>query len=190
VYAPPVPGSIGVALPGIGIRVADLEDASRDAPPGEPGELMVRGPIVMMGYFGNPEETAKTIEPDGWLHTGDIAYADETGHFFVVDRRKDLIITAGYNVYPAEIERVLSGHPAVAMVAVGPVKDEVKGELACAYVVRRNGAEVTEAELIDYTRGRLAAYKRPRRVVFLAALPATSTGKIMRRKLADAASGP
>jgi len=115
-YAPPVPGSIGVALPGIEVRVADLEDVTRDAAPGVPGELMVRGPIVMMGYFGNPEETARTIEPDGWLHTGDIAYADETGHFFVVDRRKDLIITAGYNVYPAEIERVLAAHPAVAMV--------------------------------------------------------------------------
>jgi long-chain acyl-CoA synthetase len=186
VYAPPVPGSIGVALPGIEVRVADLEDVTRDAPPGVPGELMVRGPIVMMGYFGNPEETARTIEPDGWLHTGDIAYADQTGHFFVVDRRKDLIITAGYNVYPAEIERVLSGHPAVAMVAVGPVKDEIKGELACAYVVRREGAEVTAAELIDYTHDRLAAYKRPREVVFLSSLPATSTGKIMRRKLADA----
>jgi long-chain acyl-CoA synthetase len=185
-YAPPVPGSIGVALPGIEVRVADLEDVTRDAASGVPGELMVRGPIVMMGYFGNPEETARTIEPDGWLHTGDIAYADETGHFFVVDRRKDLIITAGYNVYPAEIERVLAAHPAVAMVAVGPVKDEVKGELACAYVVRRAGAEVTEAELIDFTRDRLAAYKRPRQVVFLSSLPATSTGKIMRRKLADA----
>ena len=82
------------------------------------------------------------IEPDGWLHTGDIAYADSTGHFFIVDRRKDLIITAGYNVYPAEIERVLAAHPAVAMVAVGPVPDEVKGEVACAYVVRRPGTQV------------------------------------------------
>jgi long-chain acyl-CoA synthetase len=185
-YAPPLPGSIGVALPGIEVRVAGLTDVTRDAPPGVPGELMVRGPIVMMGYFGNPEETARTIEPDGWLHTGDIAYAGETGHFFVVDRRKDLIISAGYNVYPAEIERVLAGHPAVAMVAVGPVKDEIKGELACAYVVRREGAEVTGAELIDYTHDRLAAYKRPRQVVFPSSLPATSTGKIMRRKLADA----
>jgi long-chain acyl-CoA synthetase len=185
-YAPPLPGSIGVALPGIEVRVAGLTDVTRDAPPGVPGELMVRGPIVMMGYFGNPEETARKIEPDGWLHTGDIAYAGETGHFFVVDRWKDLIISAGYNVYPAEIERVLAGHPAVAMVAVGPVKDEIKGELACAYVVRREGAEVTGAELIDYTHDRLAAYKRPRQVVFPSSLPATSTGKIMRRKLADA----
>jgi long-chain acyl-CoA synthetase len=185
IYAPAVPGSIGVSLPGVSVRVADLQDVTRDAPPGEPGELMVRGPIVMMGYFNNPRETAATIEADGWLHTGDIAYVDDTGHFFVVDRRKDLIITAGYNVYPAEIERVLATHPAVAMIAVGPVTDEVKGELACAYVVRREGANVTEEELIAFTAGQLAAYKRPRRVVFLSSLPVTSTGKIMRRKLAE-----
>ena len=184
-HAPPVPGSIGVALPGIEVRVADLDDPARDADPGTAGELMVRGPIVMMGYYNNPEETAKAIEPDGWLHTGDIATVDGTGHFFVVDRRKDMIITGGYNVYPAEIERVVAAHPAVAMVAVGPLKDEVKGELACAYVVRREGVEVTADELIEFTRDKLAAYKRPRRVVFVAQLPATSTGKIMRRKLAE-----
>ena len=107
---------------------------------GEPGELMVRGPIVMLGYHGNPAATAETIEPDGWLHTGDIATMDDTGHVFVVDRRKDMIITGGYNVYPAEIERVLAAHPAVAMVAVGPVPDPVRGELACAYVVLAAGA--------------------------------------------------
>jgi long-chain acyl-CoA synthetase len=190
VYAPPVPGSIGVSLPGVSLRVADLEDVSRDAEPGTPGELMVRGPIVMMGYFNNAEETAKTIEPDGWLHTGDIATVDDTGHYFIVDRRKDLIITGGYNIYPAEIERVMAGHPAVSMVAVGPLKDEVKGELACAYVVVNDGADVTAEELIDYTRDKLAAYKRPRGIVFVPALPATSTGKIMRRKLADIASLP
>jgi len=185
-FAPNLPGSIGVALPGVEVRVADLADAARDAPRGEPGELMVRGPIVMLGYFGNEAETRAVIEADGWLHTGDIAYADATGHFFIVDRRKDLIITAGYNVYPAEIERVLAGHPAVALVGVGPLPDPVKGEIACAYVVRREGAEVTEAELIDFSRDQLAAYKRPRRVIFTDTLPATSSGKIMRRKLAEA----
>jgi long-chain acyl-CoA synthetase len=185
-HAPPLPGSIGVALPGIDVRVADLDDTARDAEPGTAGELMVRGPIVMMGYYNNPEETAKAIEPDGWLHTGDIATVDRTGHFFVVDRRKDMIITGGYNVYPAEIERVLAGHPAVAMVAVGPLQDEVRGELACAYVVRKRDALVTEEEIIAFTHGELAAYKRPRRVVFVSQLPTTSTGKIMRRKLAEA----
>jgi long-chain acyl-CoA synthetase len=182
-HAPPVPGSIGVSLPGVEIRVADLGDARRAAPHGEPGELMVRGPVVMLGYHNNPEATAEVIEPDGWLHTGDIATMDETGHAFIVDRRKDMIITGGYNVYPAEIERVLAGHPAVALVAAGPVPDPVKGELACAYVVPAAGATVTEEELIAYAGGHLAAYKRPRLVRFVNDLPKTSTGKIMRREL-------
>jgi long-chain acyl-CoA synthetase len=182
-HAPPVPGSIGVSLPGVEVRIADLGDVGRDAAPGEPGELMVRGPIVMIGYHGSPEATAETIEPDGWLHTGDIALMDETGHVFVVDRRKDMIITGGYNVYPAEIERVLAMHPAVAMVAAGPIPDPIKGELACAYVVLAEGASTTEEELISYAGEHLAAYKRPRAVRFVASLPATSTGKIMRREL-------
>jgi long-chain acyl-CoA synthetase len=179
----PVPGSIGVALPDVELRIADLEDVARDAPTGEPGELMARGPLVMIEYFGNHEATAKAIEPDGWMHTGDVAYVDDSGHYFIVDRRKDMIITAGYNIYPAEIERVLAAHPSVALVAVGPVPDAVKGELARAYVVLRDGAEASESELIDFCRDRLAAYKLPRSVVFVAALPQTSTGKIMRREL-------
>jgi long-chain acyl-CoA synthetase len=182
-HAPPVPGSIGVSLPGVEVRIADLEDTSRDAAPGRPGELMVRGPIVMIGYHDNPAATAEAIEPDGWLHTGDIATIDGTGHVFVVDRRKDMIITGGYNVYPAEIERVLAAHPAVAMVAAGPVPDPVKGELACAYVVLAQGAAVTEDELIAFAGTQLAAYKRPRLIRFVEALPATSIGKIMRREL-------
>ncbi len=182
-YAPPVPGSIGVALPGIELRIADLSDVGRDAPTGEPGELMVRGPIVMSGYHGNPQATAETIEPDGWLHTGDVATMDATGHVFVVDRRKDMIITGGYNVYPAEVERVLAAHPKVAMVAAGPVPDDVRGEIACAYVVPVAGTAPTEEELVAYAREHLAAYKRPRLVRFVETLPATSTGKIMRREL-------
>ncbi|MEV2236087.1 AMP-binding protein [Streptomyces phaeochromogenes] len=182
-HAPPMPGSIGVSLPGIEVRVADLEDVTRHTAPGEPGELMVRGPIVMLRYHGNPEATAEAIEPDGWLHTGDIATMDDSGHLFIVDRRKDMIITGGYNVYPAEIERVLAEHPAVAMVAVGSVPDPIKGELACAYVVRVKGASTTEEELLAFTGERLAAYKRPRKVQFVADLPTTSTGKIMRRAL-------
>jgi long-chain acyl-CoA synthetase len=182
-HAPPVPGSIGVALPGIEVRVADLEDKRRTAAPGVPGELMVRGPIVMNGYHGNPTATAEAIEPDGWLHTGDLAYASADGHFFVVDRLKDMIITAGYNIYPAEIERVLVEHPAVAAVAVAAVPDAMKGELACAYVVLRPGAAAAEHEIIAFTEDRLAAYKRPRLVRFLADLPKTSSGKVMRREL-------
>jgi long-chain acyl-CoA synthetase len=183
VYAPNVHGSIGFALPGLEARIGALDDASVTMPDGEPGELMVRGPLVMLGYYGNEEATKVTIEPDGWMHTGDIATRDDEGHYFIVDRRKDLIITGGFNVYPAEIERVVAAHPAVAMVAVGSVPDETRGELARAYVVLRPGATATEAEIIEHCRPHLAAYKRPRSVRFVPDLPKTSTGKVMRREL-------
>ena len=182
-YAPNVHGSIGVALPGIDVRVASFDDVRVTMPPGEAGELMVRGPIVMLGYYGNEAATADTIEPDGWLHTGDVAIADEHGRFSIVDRRKDMIITGGYNVYPAEIERVVAAHPAVSMVAVGSQADDVKGEVARAYVVLRPGADTTDDEIIEFCRAHLAAYKLPRSVRFVADLPKTSTGKIMRREL-------
>jgi long-chain acyl-CoA synthetase len=182
-YMPNVHGSIGFALPGLEARVAALDDPEVTVADGEAGELMVRGPFVMRGYYGNEQATKATIEPDGWLHTGDIATRDDEGHYFIVDRRKDLVLTGGFNVYPAEIERVVAAHPAVAMVAVGPVPDEVLGELARAYVVLRPGAAATEAEIIDYCRPHLAAYKLPRSVRFVPDLPKTSTGKIMRREL-------
>jgi long-chain acyl-CoA synthetase len=180
---PNVHGSIGFALPGLEARVAALDDPQVTVADGEAGELMVRGPFVMLGYYGNEQATKATIEPDGWLHTGDIATRDDEGHYFIVDRRKDLVLTGGFNVYPAEIERVVAAHRAVAMVAVGPVPDEVLGELARAYVVLRPGASATETEIIDYCRPHLAAYKLPRSVRFVPDLPKTSTGKIMRREL-------
>jgi long-chain acyl-CoA synthetase len=182
-YAPLIRGSIGVALPGVELRVADLDDYQRPLDPGQAGELMVRGPIVMEGYWGNQEATDEVLEKDGWLHTGDVATADRDGHFYIVDRRKDMIITGGYNVYPAEIERVINSHPAVSIVAVGKRPDPVKGELACAYVVRKPGATVTEDELLTHCQAHLAAYKVPRRLRFVDDLPKTSTGKILRREL-------
>jgi long-chain acyl-CoA synthetase len=182
-YAANVHGSIGVALPGTEVRVAHFDDAAVTMPAGEAGELMVRGPIVMLGYYGNDDATKTTIEADGWMHTGDVATADESGHYYIVDRRKDMLITAGYNVYPAEIERVIATHPAVAMVAVGAQRDELRGELARAYVVLKPDASVTDEELIAHCRQHLAAYKVPRSVAFVPDLPKTSTGKIMRREL-------
>ncbi len=182
-YLPNVHGSIGFALPGAEARVAALDDPAVTVPDGEPGELMIRGPLVMLGYYGNQEATRAAIEPDGWLHTGDIATRDDEGHYFIVDRRKDLIITGGFNVYPAEIERVVASHPAVAMVAVGSAPDETLGELARAYVVLRPGSSATEAQIIEHCRPHLAAYKLPRSVRFVPDLPKTSTGKIMRREL-------
>ena len=182
-YMPNVHGSIGFALPGAEARVAALDDPAVTVPDGEPGELMIRGPLVMLGYYGNEDATRAAIEPDGWLHTGDIASRDDEGHYFIVDRRKDLIITGGFNVYPAEIERVAASHPAVAMVAVGSVPDETLGELARAYVVLRPGSSATQAEIIEHCRPHLAAYKLPRSVRFVPDLPKTSTGKVMRREL-------
>lgn len=186
-HAPKVSGSVGISLPGVDLRVVDLDDPSREITRGEPGELMVRGPITMLGYHNDPDATAEVFTDDGWLHSGDVAVMTPSGHVVIVDRKKDLIITAGYNVYPAELERVLAAHPGVAMVAVGPVADPMKGELACAYVVRRPGDSVTEEELIAYTADRLAAYKRPRLVRFVDSLPTTSTGKIVRRNLSSSA---
>jgi long-chain acyl-CoA synthetase len=182
-YMPNVHGSIGFALPGAEARVAALDDAAVTVADGEPGELMIRGPLVMLGYYGNEDATRTAIEPDGWMHTGDIATRDDEGHYFIVDRKKDLIITGGFNVYPAEIERVVASHAAVAMVAVGSVPDETRGELARAYVVLCPGATATEAEIIDHCRPHLAAYKLPRSVRFVPDLPKTSTGKVMRREL-------
>lgn len=182
-YAENKLGSIGVALPYIEAKIADVDDANTEMPRGEVGELMIRGPLMMMGYFGNEKATKETIEPDGWLHTGDLGSMDEDGHIFVVDRKKDMILTGGYNIYPAEIERVLAGHPAVAMSAVGRVPDETKGELAKAYIVLKPGVEATEDDINAFCREHMAAYKRPRLVQFVDDLPKTSTGKIMRREL-------
>src|SRR5437773_438127 len=182
-YMPNAHASIGLALPGLEARVATLDDAGVTAPDGEPGELMVRGPLVMLGYYGNDQATRAAIEPGGWLHTGDIATRDDEGHYFIVDRKKDLIITGGFNVYPAEIERVVASHPSVAMVAVGSVPDEIRGELARAYVVLRPGVTATETQIIEHCRPHLAAYKLPRSVRFVPDLPKTSTGKVMRREL-------
>jgi long-chain acyl-CoA synthetase len=176
-------GSIGIGLPYVETRIAATEDASQSLHQDEIGELMVRGPIVMQGYYGNDGATRETIEPDGWMHTGDLARMDGEGYIYIVDRKKDMILTAGYNVYPAELERVIAAHPAVAMVAVGSQPDEVKGEIAKAYVVRKGGAEVDENSVLEYCREHLAAYKVPRLVQFVPDLPKTSTGKIMRRQL-------
>lgn len=189
VHTPPNPGSAGIALPGTQVRVADLDDTTRDAPQGSPGELLIRGPLVMLGYHNKPEATAEAIDSEGWLHTGDIARLQPTGHIRIVDRLNDMIITGGYNIYPAEIERVLAGHPGVAMVAVGPIPDDVKGELACAYVVLVPDQTATGEELLAFAAKSLAPYKRPRLVRFVEQLPTTSSGKVMRRELIKCQTG-
>jgi long-chain acyl-CoA synthetase len=189
IYAANKPGTIGQPYPGNAFRVVDIDDPTREMPRGEPGELMYYGPLVMMGYFNNPTATAETVRPDGWLHTGDIATMDEDGYATIVDRKKDMILTAGFNVYPAELERVICMHPAVALAAVGAIADEAKGELAKAYVMVKPGLEVTAAELIEHCREQLAAYKVPRAIQFVESVPMTASGKIMRRMLKDIDDG-
>jgi long-chain acyl-CoA synthetase len=144
---------------------------------------MIKGPIVMQGYYGNDKATRETIEPDGWLHTGDLAIMDDEGAIFIVDRKKDMINTAGNKVFPAEIERVIAAHASVAMVAVGSQPDELKGEIAKAYVVLKPGAKADTDGILALCREQLAAYKVPYSVQFVSDLPKTSTGKIMRREL-------
>ena len=176
-------GSIGIAIPHSEARIADDADPAKTIPRGEVGELMIRGPIVMQGYYGNEKATREAIEPDGWLHTGDLATMDEDGAVFIVDRKKDMINTGGFKVFPAEIERVIAAHPSVAMVAVGGLSDELKGEIAKAYVVLKPGATPDAEGIMALCRAELAAYKAPRAIQFVADLPKTSTGKIMRREL-------
>jgi long-chain acyl-CoA synthetase len=176
-------GSAGILMPFMQGRIADAADPSKTLPEGEVGELMVKGPYTMLGYYGNEKATAEAIEPDGWLHSGDLCKMDADGYFYIVDRKKDMILTAGYNIYPAEIERVIAGHPAVAMVGVGPRPDAHKGEIAKAYIVLKSGASADSNSIIEYCRQHLAAYKMPREVQFVPALPTTSSGKIMRRQL-------
>ncbi len=158
-------GSIGCAIPYCKLRMADVDDAAVTVPRSEVGELIMRGPIVMMGYFGDEEKTRETLEPDGWLHSGDLGTVDEDGCVYIVDRKKDMILTGGYNVYPAEIERVLAAHPDVALAAVGKQADEMRGEIAKAYIVLKDGGNSSEQDIIDFCRKSLAAYKCPRLAV-------------------------
>jgi len=150
---------------------------------------MVRGPLVMLGYYGNDEATQNVMAPGNWMHTGDIATRDEDNYFTIVDRKKDMILTAGYNIYPAELERVICGHRAVALAAVGRIPDEARGELAKAYVVLKPGAQASGQEIVDFCRETLAAYKLPRAVQFVDSVPQTSSGKIMRRLLSEIDDG-
>ncbi|MGK5553660.1 long-chain-fatty-acid--CoA ligase [Actinomadura kijaniata] len=176
------PLSIGKPVWGVETRVVNA--AGEELPPGEVGELLVRGHCVTRGYHGNPAATAEAIR-DGWLHTGDLARADDDGFLYIVDRMKDLVIRGGYNVYPREVEEVLHAHPAVAEAAVVGRPDERLGEEVTAYVALRPGAAATPEELIAHSREHLAAYKYPREVVILPELPRNATGKLLKRELRD-----
>ncbi len=177
-------GSIGVPVPSTDSRVVDVETGLVEMPVGEPGELIVKGPQVMKGYLNMPEETVDALR-DGWLYTGDMARMDEDGYFYIVDRKKDMILASGYNVYPREIEEVLFEHPDVSeAVAVG-VPDEYRGESVKAFVVKKPGSPATEMEVLAFCKERLAPYKTPKALEFREELPKSAVGKLLRRVLAD-----
>jgi len=175
--------SIGVPVPGTDVRLVD--DKGADVAPGEPGELIVRGPQVMAGYWQRPDETARVIK-DGWLFTGDVATADADGYLQIVDRKKDMIIVSGFNVYPNEVEAVLSSDPRVAEVAVLGVPDPLCGEAVIAFIVRRDPALTAEA-VRRFAKQSLTNYKVPKTVVFRDELPKSNVGKVLRKDLRDAA---
>ncbi len=175
-------GSIGLPVPGTDAKIVDMDLGGPALPPGKLGELAVRGPQVMAGYYNRPDETADVLR-NGWLYTGDIAYMDEDGYFFIVDRKKDLIISAGYNIYPREIDEILHQHPKVQeAVAVG-IPCDARGEVVKVYVVPKPGETPTKAEIIAFCRQKLAGYKVPRHVEFRESLPKTMVGKVLRRAL-------
>ncbi len=176
-----VPGSIGIPLPDTDAKIVDPE-SGEELGVGEVGELLVRGPQVMKGYWRRPEETAQALR-GGWLHTGDIARMDERGYFYIVDRRKDVIIASGYNVYPREVEEVIHQHPKVAEAAVIGVPDPYRGETVKAFIVPKEGEELDEEELLAFLRERLARYKVPKLIEFRESLPKTAVGKVLKREL-------
>jgi long-chain acyl-CoA synthetase len=177
---PSKPGTVGLPVFGVDLRCVDEEGTP--VLTGERGEVVLRGPNVMKGYYNRPAETAEALR-GGWFHTGDIGTLDADGYLTIVDRRSDMILRGGFNVYPREIEELMMTHPAVALVAVIGVPNDRLGEEVKALVVRRPGVEVTASALIDWCREQLAAYKYPREIEFREALPMGATGKILKREL-------
>ncbi|MBU1195811.1 MAG: long-chain fatty acid--CoA ligase [Proteobacteria bacterium] len=175
-------GSIGIPFPGIDIKLVSVDDGITEVPLGEPGEMLIKGPFVMKEYWENPDKTAEELK-DGWLYTGDVAKMDEDGYLYIVDRKKDMIIAGGYNIYPRDIDEILFQHPKIEeAVAVG-IKDDYRGETVKAYVVLRKGQTMTEKEVIDFCKEKLAVYKVPKVVEFRNELPKSAVGKILRKIL-------
>jgi long-chain acyl-CoA synthetase len=177
-------GTIGLPWPDTEARIVDLETGQKDLPVGEAGELVIRGPQVMKRYWNMPDETANALR-SGWLYTGDIATMDEQGYFQIVDRKKDMIIAGGFNIYPREVEEVLYEHPKVKEAVVAGVPDPYRGETVVAFVILKEGQAATEDEIIDFCKGRMAKYKVPTAVQFRTELPKTIVGKILRRMLVE-----
>ncbi len=175
-------GSIGIPWPDTDVKLVDVDEGKEEMPRGEPGEIMIKGPLVMKEYWNNPQETALQLK-EGWLYTGDIAVRDEDDYFFIVDRKKDMIIAGGYNIYPREIDEVLYQHPKIQDAAAVGVPDEYRGETVKAFVVPKEGESLSEEEIFEFCKDRLAAYKRPKLVEFRDSLPKSAVGKILRKEL-------
>lgn len=182
VYGKNQTGSIGLPLPGVDCRIVDPEKGEQEMDVGQLGELVIKSPSVMRGYWQMPTETANTLR-DSWLFTGDIARMDEEGYFYIEDRKKDMIIAGGYNIYPREVEEVLATHPAVMEVAVAGVTDPKRGETVKAWIVKHEGDTTTEEEIITWSKEYLAKYKYPRLIEFRDELPRTTVGKVLKREL-------
>ena len=180
------PGSIGVPIPSTETKIVDVEYGVKELGVGEHGELCVRGPQVMKGYYKQPGQTEMVLR-DGWLYTGDIACYDKDGFFYITDRKKDLIISGGYNIYPREVEEVLFAHPKIKEAVVIGIKDQIRGEAVKAFVVLNEGETLDKSELVTYCRKNLANYKLPREVEFRDSLPKSAVGKILRRELREEA---
>ncbi len=174
------PGTVGLPIPGVSVAI--LDDAQKPVPPGQVGEIAVQGPNVMKGYWNNPSATAETIK-NGWLLTGDMGLKDEDGYIKIVDRKKEMIIVRGMNVYPKEVEDVMAGHPAVAFAAVVGKPDAHRGEAPMAAVILKQGQQTSSKELLKYCQEKLADYKLPRKVLFVTEFPRNATGKILKREL-------
>ncbi len=177
-------GSIGIPFPDNDVRLVDVDEGIHDVKPGEPGEIIMKGPLIMQGYWNNPEETANQLR-DGWLHTGDIAQVDDEGYIFIVDRKKDMIIAGGFNIYPREIDEVLFQHPKVMEAVSVGIPDEYRGETVKAFVILNPGETATNEEIIDFCTEKLAAYKVPKSVEFRESLPKSAVGKILRKVLRE-----
>ena len=178
------PGSIGCPVSDNEVRLVDLETGLHDVKQGEPGEILIKGPTVMCGYWNNPEETAIQLK-EGWLSTGDIAQMDEDGYFYIVDRKKDMIIAGGFNIYPREVDEVLYQHPKIAEAVSAGVPDAYRGETVKAFIVLKPGVEATDKEIIAFCKEKLAPYKVPKQIEFRKELPKSAVGKILRKILRD-----
>jgi long-chain acyl-CoA synthetase len=185
-------GSIGMPLPDTDMKLVDLDDPTKGVEPGQPGELAIAGPQIMLGYWNRPEETAAMIKegPDGvrWLYTGDVATVDDEGYFRIVDRKKEMILVSGFNVYPTDVEQVLYRHPKIEKVTVVGIPDETTGEAVKAFVVLRQGQTATPEEIRDWAKdpvNGLTGYRAPKYIEFRDSLPETLVGKVLRRVLLE-----